>query len=255
MEPEKLYRKIVEDVERREVNGFWYLGDRPHPLPTAGAVLLLHREGRAREHHRRALSSIVSSSSDAESLRYVLRALYEMGLPTKEAEERMKMLYHNGMWRVLEGLPPDPLTTSAILVALHGTPVLKEERERALESVKKEDRLPGEVEALVGGQRPVLLDLYRALALALYGERDEARKIWERLKGRNLVDLPPKVYLERGMREDRYYPAVLAAVLAKELGEDPRPYLHVLGDIKVEKEDVARLVTFGFYLGKLLGKF
>ena len=254
MEPEKLYRWVLEEVERREKDGLWYLGDVPHPLPTAGAILLLHREGRSGEHHRRTLRKIAEEARDVESLRYVLRALHEMGLPREKVEEKLRRLYQGGMWKIMEGLPPDPLTTSAILVALHGTPLLMEERKQAVKRLKEEDKLPKEIEKLVGGQRPVLLNLYRALALALYGEREKARKIWEELKGRELIDLPPKVYLEKGMTEDHFYPAVLAAFLAREFNEDPKTYLEAFKNFDPGEEDTPRLVTFGFYLGKLLGK-
>ena len=123
-----------------------------------------------------------------------------------------------------------------------------------MERIKTETSLPREVEELAGGQRPVLLNLYRALALVLHGEKEEARRIFEEVKKMPLLDHPPKEYLERGLKEDKYYPAVLAALLANELGEDPGKYLEVLRDLDVGSEDTARLVTFGFYLGKLLGK-
>ncbi len=254
MDPEILYRKIIGELERRERDGFWDLKGEPYPLSTAGAILFLHKEGKVGEHHKEILQGLWKDIKDAESLRYLLRALYEMGLPTEEVEERLRRLYEKGMWKVAEGFPPDPLTTSAILVALHGTPLMIEERRRAITSIKYHERLPEELALFIGGQRPVLTSLYRALALALHGEKEEARKIWERLKRMRLVDLPPKVFMESGKKEDVHYPAILAALLAKELGEDPKPYLKVLRSFDPRREPTPRLVTIGFYLGKLLGK-
>ena len=249
-----LYRKIIKELEKRERGGKWTLNDKPHPLPTAGAILLLHKEGKTYKHHTNVLQEISRRSRDAESLRYILRAQYELGLPTTETENTLRKLFHRGMWRIMEGFPPDPLTTSAILVALHNTPLLRKERQEAIVSIKYIDMLPHELATFIGGQRPVTTSLYRALALTLYGEEKEARKIWNKLKGIRLVDLPPKTYLESGIKEDVYYPAVLASLLAKHLNENPRPYLRVLDNFTPEKEDTARLVTIGFYLAKFLGK-
>ena len=110
--------------------------------------------------------------------------------------------------------------------------------------------LPEELTSFIGGPRPVLTNLYRALALALYGEVEKARRIWEELKKIPLEEIPPKVYLEKGMKKDVHYPAVLAALLTKVLGKDPTPYLEKLNYFHPEKEDTARLVTIGFYLAK-----
>ncbi len=251
MNPATLYNSIIEELKARERDGVWTLFNDPHPLPTAGAVLLLCTEGYCKNHYIDSIKKVAEEATDAESLRYVALALYRLGLPTKRAEDKLKRLYKDGMWRINMKLPPDPLTTSAILVSLHNTPLLKKERRAAIERIKEENRLPEDIERLIGGQRPIILNLYRALALSLYG-KEEAKGIWNSIKTKELVDLPPKVYLDRGIREDRHYPAVLSALLAKTMKENVDRYLEPFKRLNIKREDNARLVTFGFYLGKLL---
>ena len=89
------------------------------------------------------------------------------------------------------------------------------------------------------------------MALSLHRRKEEAGRIWEKIKQGKLVDLPPKYLLERGTKEDKHYPAVLAAVLARSLGEDPTPYLERLRDFDPQEWDSIRLVLMGFYLNML----
>ncbi len=243
---EKIRRDIVEELKKR-TDLF------SHPLLTAGSLYLLKRSGYWKEEWKKVVEGLLVKELDGESIRYVVLLAKELGLDTTPLESRLDELFDEDrkLWRYKEGFEGDPLTSSALLIALWRSGMRGKYNE-VLEGILHSEGLPPSLASLIGGQRPVLTNLYRALALTIHDKEEEARKIWDILKKGELVDKPPKYLLDRGMKRDVHYPAVLAAVLSYLLREDPSPYLEKLRDFDPKKWDNVRLVTVGFYLDLLL---